>query len=195
MSLNGILPAAGGVFSLMVRHFGFDQYREQLTGIAYSKRISSEISMAMQLDLIQSTIRGYGSQSTPTFEVGWLIHISNSWAMGFHCFNPLGKHRSDQLPFEAEWGVLFRPAPNISFYASLEKQTGKTVNQKIGFEYQHNRKLFLRLGFSTQPGLLTFGTGFRAFRNGFIDLASVAHLDLGLFSVITLKYDIKRKTA
>jgi len=111
--------------------------------------------------------------------------------MGFHCFNPVGRHGSG-LPFEVEWGFQFQPSDVLSFYASLEKQMGYNINQKIGFEYHHYKNLFLRLGFSTKPGLLTFGTGFRAFKNGFVDLASAAHPDLGLFTVITLIYEFRK---
>lgn len=189
------LPTANGVFGLSVSAFGFDQYRENKYGLAYAMKLSSNLSVGIQMDYFRTVFsEPYGRKGFFAGEIGFLMRVTESLKVGAHLFNP-GRTRIDdfadeRLPSILRFGAQYSFSEQVTFYGETEKDIDRPPVFRGGLEYHPNEPLYLRIGAGSQPFSWTFGFGYQL--KGFsIDLASSFHPVLGYSPQASLHYQFQ----
>ncbi|MBP7496161.1 MAG: hypothetical protein KA792_00655 [Bacteroidales bacterium] len=189
------VPSKSGVFGISYSSFGFNQYSENKTGLAFSKAIFKNFSAGIQLDYLYNHIEGdYNEYSVLTFEAGILAKISKKFSFAAHIFNPVNQSKDpDTRELNSSLikaGLLFKPIEKILITSEIEKNFNCKPQLKAGTEYNIVKNIYLRGGLSTNPVINSFGFGFY-WRKIQVDFASSIHQTLGYSPQFSLVYNLK----
>ena len=194
-SFGFVLPLKNKGFGLSIQHFGFSGYNEMKVGIAYSMKFGKNFSTGIQLDYFRiGQGEDYGKLNILSFEAGIQFKIDSKWWLGVHIANPIPvkliKSQKEFLPTIFRLGVacIFSEAFDIS--AEAETKLDFYPILKIGFEYHPVKPVFIRVGFLTNPGQFTFGTGLIMEKCQF-DLGCAYHPVLGYSPTASLSFLFK----
>ncbi|NND31648.1 MAG: hypothetical protein HKN76_03590 [Saprospiraceae bacterium] len=180
-SLVAAMPTSLGNFGATIQYHGFDEFNEQLLGLAYGRHLLDQLAIGAQFDFVQVSIPTYGRTSTFTAEFGIQSRIVDQLLLGFHVYNPFEIKWIDQetLPTVFTAGLAYQPTDKVSIMAEVEKVADFRENIKFGIQYWLINELALRIGFNSNPSLVTFGIGY-ALSSGFsFDVGSGLHQELG----------------
>ena len=180
-SMVAAMPTSMGTFGATIQYHGFEQFNEQLIGVAYGRKLLEQLALGAQFDFLQVSIPSYGRTSTFTAEIGVQSQIVESLRLGFHIYNPFEIKWLDQetLPTVFTVGLVYQPTNKVGVMAELEKIADFRENIKFGIEYALVEELALRVGFNTNPSLVTFGVGYALTSGLSFDMGSSIHQELG----------------
>jgi hypothetical protein len=186
-----IFPAGKASLAAIYSHFGYTDFRRDITGLACGLKLSKKLSAGIQVDYFSERTSGeYDMHQSITCEAGLLISPNENTSIGIHIFNPVPNSlRKSFLPSSIRSGV--GTYLNKSLFAGIEAEmfTGSKLIIRTGFEYEAAKKLWLRGGFSTEYNSFSFGVGFLA-KIVQIDLGFVTHDKLGVTSSVSLIFKI-----
>ena len=186
-----IFPAGKAALAVIYSHFGYTDFRRDMTGLACGLKLSKRLSAGIQVDYFSERTSGeYDMHQSITCEAGLLISPNENTSIGIHVFNPVPNSlRKTFLPSSIRSGV--GTYLNKSLFAGIEAEmfTGSKMILRAGFEYEAAKKLWLRGGFSTEYDSFSFGVGFLA-KIVQIDLGFVTHDKLGVTSSVSLIFKI-----
>ncbi len=180
-------------FGIHYQHFGFSEYSEQKTGLAYARKFGENFSIGLQLDYLFSYINqeNYLNSHYFTFECGIQYMLSKSVKFGFHAFNPISIKRSDyqdeRIPAIVQIGVQYSFGEKLTGVFEIEKNIQANECLKFGLEYFFIPAICLRIGLATDPVIYSFGTGIQ-FGKWKLDIASAFHSILGLSPQLSAEY-------
>jgi hypothetical protein len=189
-------PLKAGTFGLSASVFGYSKYNEKKAGFTYAKKFGEKVSAGLQLDYLNTFIGDeyYGSKSSFVVEGGLLTEPIKDFKLGFHIFNPtrakLAEYADERIPTIVRVGVSYTFSEKVFWNAEEEKDIDQQAIFKSGIEYHINEPLFLRVGISTNPTLVSFGFGIRMKQLSF-DAASSYHQVLGFSSSFSLNYEFQ----
>jgi hypothetical protein len=178
----------GGVYS----NFGYSDYKRQMVGIACGLPLSGKISAGVQIDYYSETTSGeYNNNQLLTCETGVLIMASDYVKVGIHLFNPVPNSiRKTDMPSGLRAGVGVNLSNDFFTGIETEMTTGQKLDIRTGFEYEAERRFWLRGGFSTLNPSFSFGLGY-ATKPVLIDFCFSTHEKLGITSSISIIFNIK----
>lgn len=180
-----------GCFSVVVNHFGSQDYQQQRFGVGYGKLLAKGFSMGIQLNYFMFRFSDlvYPSGSALGFEGGFLGQVSKKVTLGAHVFNPIRTRigTNDFLPGGLKLGVLYKPNDKLNLHSDVVKEFNRPLCVRLGLEYLATKKVLLRTGLVSEPLLMTLGLGLKL-NNLYINLASGYQLDLGAQSSVGLGY-------
>jgi len=186
-----ILPVGKAALSAVYSHFGYSDFKRDLTGLGCGMMLSRKLSAGIQLDYFSERASGeYKHYQTLTCEVGLLYKLSENTGVGIHLFNPVPNSlRKTFLPASISTGV--GTYLNKSIFAGLEAEmnTDSKLILRSGFEYEAVKKLWLRGGFCTEYNSFSFGLGYLT-KLVQIDIGFVTHEKLGITSSASLIFKI-----
>ncbi len=186
-----IIPAGKTSLAAVYSHFGYSDYRRDMTGLACGMKLSDKISAGVQADYYSIKTSGeYNNSQIITYEAGLIILPSESTQVGVHFFNLLpGSLKNKLLPTSLRIGA--GTYLNKSVFAGIEGEmcTGSKLSIRTGFEYGVSKNLWLRGGYSTDNNSFSFGLGFLA-KFVQIDLGFVTYEKLGVTSSASLIFKI-----
>ncbi len=186
-----IFPAGKTSLGVIYSHFGYTDFKRDMTGLACGMKLSKKLSAGIQVDYFSERTTGeYAMHQSITCEAGLLISPDENTSIGIHVFNPVPNSlRKTFLPSALRCGI--GTYLNKSLFAGIEAQmfTGSKVIVRTGFEYEAAKRLWLRSGFSTEHNSFSFGVGFLASIVQ-IDLGFVTHEKLGVTSSVSLIFKI-----
>jgi hypothetical protein len=190
-SLVVAIPVRSGTFGGQLNYFGYSKYHEVKGGVAYSLKLSKNLSAGLQLDYFSSyVVSSIRALHQYTFELGLLSKPIENVSLGFHLFNPLpGKYKQNSellLSTIARLGISYEIRKRVLF--CVETQASNTENPifRFGFEYWANQFLQLRLGVSDEPSSFSFGFGYQ-WKKYKIGIAFSNHPVLGFTPVFDLE--------
>jgi len=192
-----VLPVRFGVLGVSFNQFGYSLYNENKLGIAYARAFSDQLRIGVQLDYLTTQFGdGYESTNNITFELGVQSDITKKITVGAFIFNPvkarLSSYTDERVPVIMRFGVTYHFTEKLFGIAEIEKNFDLKPGLRTGFEYTINQTFYARIGLSTQPGLLTFGSGFRI-GNLNLDLSAGMHQVLGVSAQAGLIYHFGSK--
>jgi hypothetical protein len=180
----------GAVYS----HFGYSDFRRQMTGLACGMPLSNIIAAGVQIDYFTEKTTGeYNNNQLLTCEAGIIITASKNVKIGIHVFNPIPNsiRKSDKAT-----GLRAGAGINLSkeLFAGIETEmsTGKNLIIRSGFEYEAAKKFLVRGGFSTENSSFCFGFGYRT-GPAMIDFGFATHEQLGITSSVSIIFSIQKK--
>ncbi len=195
LAVGAALPTSAGTFGISAVQFGNDLYSEQKIGLAYARKLMSNLQIGAQFDYLNLSIEDYGQKDLITFEVGMQWQVVRSISLGAHVFNPVRTEilEDEKLPTLFALGLQYQPTNLVTVVAEVEKDLDYEANVKVGIEYAFQENLFFRTGISTNPVLFSFGVGYQL-KNGIgIDVATSMHQVLGWSPSVSLVYQRSKK--
>ncbi len=181
LSASAVLPTKSGSFGLSMRYFGFEDYNEQLIGLAYARKLLDRLSLGAQIDYVNLTIPEYGNQSTFTFEIGAQLRLSKSLLLGVHTTNPVRAKiiEDEPLPTILKTGLAYQPTDQVQLFAEVEKWLDYEARFRGGIEYAPVRQVMIRTGIATNPVESAFGLGYALNDMLFFDFSATYRQLLG----------------
>jgi hypothetical protein len=190
-SAGFILPAGKTSIAAIYSHFGYSDFKRDMSGLACGLKLSRIMCAGIQVDYFSERTSGeYNKYQSVTFEAGLLITFGENTRIGIHLFNPVPNSlRKSSLPSSLQVGA--GTYLNKSLFTGLEAgmSTGNKLLFRTGFEYEAAKKLWLRGGYCTENNSFCFGLGFLA-KIVQIDIGFVTHDKLGVTSSASLIFKI-----
>jgi hypothetical protein len=187
-----IFPAGKASLGAVYSHFGYNDFKRDLAGLACGIKLSDKISAGIQVDYFSERTSGeYKNYQSVTFETGVQIIPSENITIGVHLFNPVPNSlRKTFLPTTLRVGA--GTYLNNLFFAGIEAEmsSGSNLIIRTGFEYEAAKKFLIRGGFSTNNSSFSFGLGYLT-RIAQLDIGFLTHDKLGLTSSVSLIFKIK----
>lgn len=193
------LPTNTGVFGLSLSYFGYSQYHESKTGIAFAKNFGEKLSAGVQFNYMYTFVGGSYSNSTgnATIELGLIYELLPGFNIGAHIFNP-GRARlasannlyDEYIPTIIRFGMAYHFSDRVIVSLESEKDIHREPVFKAGVEYQLADQFYIRGGLGTNPTQNAFGFGWHA-GNLTLDLSSSFHYILGYSPQASIMYELK----
>lgn len=194
---SGAYPVKNGAVGLTMNYSGYSAYNEMKVGVSYAQQLAKYLAISAQLDLLSFRIQGLGSKIMPTFEIGIYAKPLEELTLGAHIYNPLkltvDEEGTEYLPSLLRLGASYNVRKKALFSVEFVKNIRENYGFRAGIEYYIIDMLSLRVGFSTEPILGSFGIGIIVKENLRIDVASTYHQQLGFSPQIGISYGFKKK--
>jgi hypothetical protein len=186
-----IIPVGKTSLGAVYTHFGYTDFKRDMTGLACGIKLSEIISGGIQVDYFSERTSGdYDNNQSVTCEVGLLLIPSEKIRIGLHVFNPVPNSiRKTYLPTTLRIGAGTYLNKLLFAGVETEMSKGETLIFRTGFEYEAVKKFMLRGGYSSDNNSFSFGVGLLA-KIVQIDIAFVTHENLGVTSSISLIFKI-----
>jgi hypothetical protein len=185
------IPAGRASLGAVYSHFGYADFKRDMTGLACGLKLSDKISAGIQIDYFSERTSGeYNKNQSVTCETGLLFLPSENIRIGIHLFNPIPNSiREKHLPTTLRVGA--GTVLNNLFFAGVEAEmsSGSKLIIRTGFEYEAAKKFWLRGGFSTNNSSFSFGLGYLT-KIVQIDIGFLTHEKLGITSSVSLIFKI-----
>ena len=190
-SLGLIIPAGKASLGAVYSHFGYTDFRRDMTGLACGLKLSNKISAGLQVDYFSEKTSGeYNNTQSVTCEAGLLITLSENTRLGIHVFNPVPNSlRKSFLPMSLRIGAGTYLNKSLFTGVEAEMSSGSRLIIRTGFDYEAAKKLWLRGGFSTDNNSFSFGLGW-LIKMIQMDISFVTHEKLGVTSSVSLIFKI-----
>jgi hypothetical protein len=186
-----IVPAGKASLGAIYSHFGYADFKRDMTGLACGMKLSGKISAGLQVDYFSERTSGeYSNNQSVTCDVGLILTFSEFTRIGIHIFNPVPNSiRKSFLPTSIRVGA--GTYLNKSLFAGVESEmsTDSKLIIRTGFEYEAAKKLWLRGGFSTDNNSFSFGFDWLV-KIAQMDIGFVTHDKLGVTSSVSLIFKI-----
>jgi len=190
-SAGVIIPAGKASLAAVYSHFGYTDFRRDMTGLACGMKLSDKISAGVQIDYFSQRTSGeYNNNQSVTFEAGLLVIPSENTRIGIHIFNPVPNSlRKTFLPASLRIGA--RTYLNTTLFTGVEAEmsTRSKLIIRTGFEYEAAKKLWLRGGYSSDNNSFSFGLGYLV-KIVQADIGFMTHESLGITSSVSLIFKI-----
>jgi hypothetical protein len=186
-----IIPAGKSSIAALYSYFGYADFRREMSGLASGIKITEKISLGVQIDYFSVRSSGeYYNDNSATFETGLLVNPNQNISIGIHLFNPLPNSlRKTPMPTSLRIGAGTALNNTLFAGAEAEMSTGGKLNIRTGFEYEIEKKLWLRAGFVTDNNSFSFGMGY-LIKFAQLDIAFSTHDRLGITSSVSLIFKI-----
>lgn len=191
-SLSLIYPSAYGVWFASIVDYGFSAYRETKLGLGFSRSFGPNLSMALQLDLLNTIFSSdQSSISSYTFEMG-LVYCLGSVDLGFHIFNPTGLdvetfYSKERVEPVSRLGVVYSIDDKTLLSSEFCYVVGEELLTQLGMEYKMSSKVDLRGGLAGLPLRYSLGTGVKL-QGVQLDFASSFHQYVGFSSTLSMVF-------
>jgi hypothetical protein len=179
-----VLPVGFGVLGLSFNQFGYNLFNENKLGLAYARSFGQYLRMGVELDYLSTRFgEGYEAADNITFGLGAQSNLTDKLVVGAWVFNPvrarLSSYTDERVPVVMRVGVHYQFTDKFSGTAEVDKQSDRKADLRAGLEYTLTETFYARMGLSTQPEMLSIGTGFD-FGKLKLDIAASMHQVLGV---------------
>lgn len=190
-SAGVIIPAGKASLAAVYSHFGYTDFRRDMTGLACGMKLSEKISAGVQIDYFSERTSGeYNNNKSVTCEAGLLVIPSESTRIGIHIFNPVPNSlRKTFLPASLRIGAGTYLNTVLFTGVEAEMSTRSKLIIRMGFEYEAAKKLWLRGGYSSDNNSFSFGLGYLV-KIVQVDIGFMTHENLGITSSVSLIFKI-----
>jgi hypothetical protein len=190
-SAGVVIPAGKASLAVVYSHFGYTDFKRDMTGLACGMKLSNKISAGIQVDYFSEKASGeYDNNQSVTCEAGLLITPSENTRIGIHIFNPVPNSlRKTSLPMSLRIGAGTYLNKSLFTGVEAEMSSGSKLIIKTGFDYEAAQKFWLRGGFSTDNNSFSFGLGYLIKVVQF-DIGFITHEKLGVTSSVSFIFKI-----
>ena len=180
----------GAVYS----HFGYTDFRRQMTGLACGIPLSNILAAGVQIDYFAERTTGeYNDHQMLTCEAGIILKASGNVKIGVHVFNPLPNSiRKSDMPTGLKAGAGVKLSKELFAGVETEMSTGQNIVLRTGFEYEVAKKIMIRGGFCNENNSFCFGMGYLV-GHAMIDFGFATHEQLGITSSVSMIFKINEK--
>jgi hypothetical protein len=189
--IGAVIPVSKGAFGATMSYYGYSDYYELKSGIAYSMMLTEGLSAGIQMDYFNTHISGfYDDVHLLTFELGLIYRLNKEIYLGFHVFNPLNyqvRKNTSEMPSVMRLGVGYQLLEDLLLCGEIEKELDKNLNLKMGIEYLILDRFVVRTGISSLPFQNSFGIGYK-WNELKLGVSFLRHNILGYSPSVSLDY-------
>jgi len=128
-----------------LEYFGFSDYHESNTCLAYGKKLGSSIALGISFNYSSIYISSYGHTAAFEFGIGAVFHPTQKMQVGLDIYNPIGGQFAKQAIEKMAWVYSLATGYEVSsqVYFSLEwiKEENQPIDCKLALQY-HFAKQF-----------------------------------------------------
>lgn len=195
--LGVVFPTEFGVFSGLIKQYGFRLYNENTFSLMYSRRFGQKFSAAFQLNFQQINLTNDNSSSQIYSALGINYSITKSLFIGLHLINTEGAkisigEQTYKIPSFFIYGFKWEATKDFSLSTEIEKEADHASVYKLGLEYKPFEVLSIRTGFKGKPVQYCLGAGVNISGVN-INAAVSHHPTLGMSSSVGLSYQFKNR--
>jgi len=185
------IPAGKATIGAIYSHFGYTDFKRDLTGLACGLKLSDKLSAGVQADYFTERTPGeYNNNQFITCEVGLLLSPSENISIGIHLFNPVPNSiRKTSVPSILRTGLGTSLGESLFAGVEAEMSAGENLILRTGLDYEASKNLWIRGGFCTENNSFSFGLGYLT-KIVMIDLGFRTHDKLGVTSSASLIFKI-----
>lgn len=152
----GLLPMKkGGTLGFSVSSFGYNLFSDRKAGLSYALKLADFMSIGAQLDVLNTTIAGYGSRTNVTFQLGTLFKVTENINLGAHVYNParvkFNADTDERIPTVFRLGATYHRDDKFWITAELEQDLDLPLAFRAGIDYKAHEILYLRAGILSYP--------------------------------------------
>lgn len=186
-----IIPAGHATLGAVYSHFGYSDYKRDLTGLACGMKLSEKIAAGLQIDYYsERTFGEYANDQNITFEASILFLPSDLTRIGICVFNPVPNSlRKISMPSSIRIGAGTYLNKMLFAGAEIGMATGSQMLLRCGFGYEVAKNFILRGGYCTMNNSFSGGIGIKV-KMVQVDLAFRSHEQLGISSSLSLIFRI-----
>ena len=180
--------ASAGFF---YHYTGFSVLRRQNAGLGLGRQFGEKLSLGMRFTYSSYAITGYGSAHVISAQAGLINRLSKALVLAVLVQN-IGSRKNilyEANPIRLRVGLRYDASPGLKLFAEADQQLSRPLNIRGALEYEGNKTLVLRGGFSTSPKSIAFGIGLRL-RSLQLDMSSTYFQYLGFGPGIGLTYEL-----
>lgn len=186
-TLGASLPTRLGNLGIQLNYAGFKNFNENKIGLAYARRLGKLLDVGVQFNYYGYRIPAYGNASTVNFEIGAMLHLTNSLNAGLHVYNPVGgklgastslSMGEEKLASVYKFGLGYDASDKFFISSEIIKEEDKPVNVIAGLQYHFARQFFAKAGFMSESTSVYAGAGI-AWKTLRLDVSSGYHPQLG----------------
>lgn len=153
-------PVLGGVWRLFGSGFKSGSYGEYAAGAGYRRTIGKGISLLLETQLLQVSIKNYGSVWSYQVNAGVAFQVQYGVRLALTGYNltqakfGAGKYA---LPRRIAAGGRLGPIENVYLFLELDKDTRYPPTVRLGIGYNVMKPVMLLFGFQSNPEILSAG--------------------------------------
>lgn len=194
----GIAKTLGksGTLGLTLKRFGISEYNELQAGINYARKLGSNFSIGLRLNMYNLVIEEYGNRIATNADVGVQYQLNDKFSIGFYVINPFPVKFTDDinLPTIAFIGVKYSLTSNMMVLAELEKHFDYNYVIKAGLQLDLNDKLAIYGGFRNDLERFSdysLGIKFDFNSNIQMNLSTQYNLTFGISPGLAISYNLE----
>lgn len=163
-SIFAATPLLRGVSSVQYQYFGYKNYNENRTGIAYARQLSKKVSIGVQINWLRTAMPApYKTKNNIVAEVGLSYRINRFLNFGAHIFNPTqSKHNSDKQETATtaiRAGIAYYPVEQIIFCLEIVQSLGFKTTFRTAVDLRVTQFINVQAGYDHNNRTISFGTG------------------------------------
>lgn len=186
------IPFNKNVLGISFQRYGFNEYLEQTSSIAYAKNFSGALALSIMIKHHQLSIAKYGSDGLISMDAGIQYRINEQLWIASHISNPAKTSLNDlaatNLPVALSFGVSYIFSDKILVLSDIQKVLNSGIDTKIGMEYKLIKWFAMRGGLSANPFRQYAGFGI-IYHRFVLDMAISSHLQLGYSPNVAFSYE------
>ena len=180
---------------VQLHYAGSSDYNESSAGLSYARNLG-KVRAGIRFNYHRITIGGYGSGATVSGDVSLIWELTPKLRAGIQAINPMpaffGPDRSEEYPSLYRLGIGYEISDKCFLAGDIIKETGKTVNLSLAFQYQVVSKLLFRIGVNTDTGSPSMSLGW-LLKLVRVSITGSYHPDLGFTPGVMLTFLHKPK--
>jgi hypothetical protein len=186
------VPFNKNVLGISFQRYGFNEYLEQTSSIAYSKNFSGALALSIIIKHHQFSVAKYGSESLISVDAGMQYRVNEQLWIASHISNPAKTNFHDlpgtSLPVALSFGVSYVFSDKVLVISDIQKVLDAAIDTKIGMEYKFIKWFALRGGLSANPFKQYAGFGI-IYHRFVLDMAVSSHQHLGYSPNLAFSYE------
>jgi len=187
-----VMPFNKNVLGLSFHRYGFNEYLEQTTSIAYAKNFSGKLALSIAIKHHQLSVANYGSDQIFSVDAGMQYRVNDKLWIASHLSNPAKASLNDlagsNLPVALSFGFSYAFSDKVLVITDVQKILNSGIDTKIGIEYNLVQWFALRGGLSANSFKQYAGFGINIQRFN-LDVAVSSHLPLGYSPNLAFSYE------
>ncbi len=185
------LPATSGNFGVSLSYFGSAEHNQLQTKLVYGRKLGNKVSVGAGFNYSRINVAGYGSAGAVSIEGGILLQVTDQLQTGFQINNPTGarwsKGENEQLPSVYTMGLGYKVSDKFFAGIEIEKREESKINVTGGVQYQFDKKIGARVGFTSATSGYYLGGSF-LIQGIRMDITAAIHPQLGITPGLMLLY-------
>ncbi len=162
VSLGGAKKVGAGVFGVSIARFGHSAYSESKIGLAYARKLFSNLTIGGGFDMLNYSINQYGNSNVFTFEIGLQSAINDKLSLGAYVFSPGMASLTDdfEVPSRYTMGLKYVASSKANIYIDISKTINRDPEFKFAVDYKMVESFSVRVGGNVTKESIHFGPAY-----------------------------------
>ncbi len=169
---------------------GNSDFRQSRISIGYGRKLTDDLSVALELETLLLFIRGYGNDLAIGYSISFQHRPFDQLIIGAHIHNPVPVTKEGAVVPKSTFsvGLAYLISDIVSINTEIFKDTQFKFRFKSGLEYKVHPAFTVRFGATTNPTQLHFGVGWDVRDRNVIDFSIGYQTLLGLTPSVGISY-------